>query len=322
LTTRDGTKFQLWIRSLDSLAAQPLPGTEGAGLPFWSPDSRSIGFFAGGKLKRIDVDGGPAQVLSDAASGRGGSWNRDGVIVFAPNNIGPLNRVSSAGGETTSLTKLMPDQQNHRFPSFLPDGRHFLYFATGTTNDIFVGSLDSAEGQRLIAADSQAAYAAPGFVLFIRQGTLLVQSFDADRLQLNGEPIPIAERVGFNALGGAFSVSENGVLEYRTGTDASNVKLTWVDRNGKLLGSIGDPGNYQAPDISPDGYQIAVHRHDGRGGDVWLVESTGGKTTRLTFDASQDNSQPVWSPDGSRIVFASRRNGKWGRLKPSNNYRD
>ena len=316
-------KVTLWVRALDTLTAKSLPGTEGAAMPFWSPDSRSIGFFGQAKLKRIDVEGGPPQTLSDAPRARGGSWNREGVIIFAPSrDAAPLSRVSSAGGETVPVTKLMPGQTRQGSPSFLPDGRHFLYFAQGSSAEIsgvFLGSLDSADGQRLVAADSPAVYAPPGYVLFIREGTLLAQPFDARKLQLNGEPVGVAEQVGFDGGRGAFSVSDAGILEYRTGGSISGLQLTWVDRSGKSIGFVGVPGRYQAPDISPDGTQIAVHRHDGIGGDVWLLEVSGGKTSRLTFDALQENSHPIWSPDGSRIVFGSRRNAKWGiYLKPSN----
>ena len=321
-TARDEAgKVMLWVRAMDTLVAQPLPGTDGASGPFWSPDSRSVAFSAQGKLKKIDVEGGPPQTLCDAPAVRGGSWNRDGVIVFAPNANGPLSRVSSAGGAAVAVTKLMPQQAGHRFPSFLPDGKHFFYMAPGTTenNGVFIGSLDSLDGQRLLAADSPAVYALPGYVLFIRQGTLLAQQFDAKNLQLSGEPVPIAEQVAFDGPGLGFSVSENGALAYRTGAGTRNLQLTWVDRSGKLIESVGVPGAYQGPDLSPDGKRIAVHRHEGAGGDVWLVESAGGKTSRLTFDASQENSSPIWSPDGSRIVFGSRRNGKWGLYQKLSN---
>jgi serine/threonine protein kinase len=307
-------KVMLWVRALDSLVSQPLLGTDGAALPFWSPDSRTIGFFVLGKLKKIDVEGGPPQTLTEAPNARGGTWNRDGVIVFAPSNSGPLSRVSSAGGAAEAATKLSPQQSGHRFPSFLPGGRHFLYFVVGTAESagVFIGSLDSADGQRLLAADSPAVYAPPGYVMFVRQGILLAQAFDDKKLLLRGEPVPLAEQVAFDGPGAAFSVAESGALTYRTGTGPRDLRLTWVDRSGKPIESVGAPGAYLGPDISPDGKRIAVHRHDGTGGDVWLVEAVGGKTSRLTFDASQESSSPIWSPDGSRIVFGSRRSGKWG----------
>jgi serine/threonine protein kinase len=307
-------KVMLWVRALDSLVSQPLLGTDGAALPFWSPDSRTIGFFVLGKLKKIDVEGGPPQTLTEAPNARGGTWNRDGVIVFAPSNSGPLSRVSSAGGAAEAATKLSPQQSGNRFPSFLPDGRHFLYFVVGTAESagVFIGSLDSADGQRLLAADSPAVYAPPGYVMFVRQGILLAQAFDDKKLLLRGEPVPLAEQVAFDGPGSAFSVAESGALTYRTGTGPRDLRLTWVDRSGKPIESVGAPGAYLGPDISPDGKRIAVHRHDGTGGDVWLVEAVGGKTSRLTFDASQESSSPIWSPDGSRIVFGSRRSGKWG----------
>jgi serine/threonine protein kinase len=319
----------LWVRSLDTLAAQSLPATDGAYLPFWSPDSRSIAFFAQGKLKKINVDGGPPQTISDAENAHGGSWNYDGVIVFASTFTKPLSRVSSAGGEPALITKLLPSQRGHRFPSFLPDGRHFLYFADGQLTNaaaiagdapgVFMGALDSPEGQRLLAADGPAVYAPPGYMLFIRQGTLLAQPFDAQKLRLVGEPVPIAEQVAFDANHLGFSASENGALAYRTAASASNLQLVWLDRTGKLIEPVGVPGGYLGPDVSPDGKRIVIHRHDGKGGDVWLLEASGGKTSRLTFDASQENSQPIWSPDGSRIVFGSRRNGRWGLYSKASN---
>ncbi len=314
-------KVMLWVRALDTLAAQPLQGTDGAALPFWSPDSRTVGFFGQGKLKKIDVGGGPPQTLTEAPNARGGSWTRDGVIVFAASNSGPLSRVSSAGGAAEAATKLSQQQTSHRFPSFLPDGKRFLYFVGGTGENagVFIGSLDSLDGQRLLAADSAAVYAPPGYLLFVRQGTLLAQAFDGKKLQLSGEAVPIAEQVAFDGPGAAFSASESGELTYRTGAGAPNLRLTWVDRSGKLIESVGAPGAYLGPDLSPDGKRIAVHRHDGAGGDVWLVDAAGGKTSRLTFDASQENASPIWSPDGSRIVFGSRRNGKWGLYQKLSN---
>jgi Tol biopolymer transport system component len=328
-TARDPLgKVLLWVRPLDTLAPQALQGTDNAAYPFWSPDSRSIGFFVQGqgKLKRIDVAGGPALTLCDAPSGIGGTWNRDGVIVFAPNTNGPLYRVAAAGGEPIIVTKTSPLLFSHRHPSFLPDGRHFLYFQAGRTAEnsgVFVAALDSNESKRLLAADTNALYSASGDLLFMRQGTLLRQSFDLKRLELSGDPTPVAEQVAtsINSVG-AFSVSENGVLAYRNGPGATGgtVQLAWFDRAGKPVETIGEPGAYRGVNVSPDGKRIAVHRHDSSGGDIWIFDSARRESmSRFTFDASQDSSMPIWSSDGSRIAFGSLRNGKWGIYqKPAN----
>jgi len=314
VASRVGANPALWVRSLDALEAQPLPGTEGVGLvlPFWSPDSRTLGFFAGGKLKTIDAAGGPVQSLCDAPNGRGGAWNRDGVIVFAPNAVSGLFKVPAGGGQPTPVTT--PDASRkeiaHRFPSFLPDGRHFLYFAS-PSNTIWLGSLDSKETTRLLQADSQAQYAAPGYVLFVRQGTLLAQPFDARRGTLTGDAVPIGEQLGPDANNYApFSVSDSGVLAYRTGALNTTTQLTRFDRTGKALGPVGQPGLYRNPVLSRDGTRLAVEAVDpqGRNQDIWLVELARGVMSRFTFDPGNDI-YPVWSPDGSRIMFGSDREG-------------
>jgi Tol biopolymer transport system component len=288
-------------------------------MPFWSPDSRSIAFFAQGKLKKIAVDGGPARILCDAAAARGGTWGTQDVIVFAGGAQGPLSRVSAAGGDAAVVTKQIPGQQSHRFPFFLPDGRHFLYFVFATPQSgVYVAALDSTEGQRLLAADAPAVYA-DGYLLFVREGTLLAHRFDPITLQLSGDAIPVAEQVASDGPGPGFSVSANGTLEYRTGLNSSSLSLTWLDRTGKTVETVGLPGRYQGPDLSPGGTQIAIHRHDGTGGDLWAVELPGGKASRLTFDASREHISPLWSPDGSRVIFASLRNGKWGIYQASSN---
>jgi serine/threonine protein kinase len=312
----------LWVRRIDSLTAQPLDGTESAYLPFWSPDSRWIGFFADGKLRKIDTTGGPPQTLCNAPNGRGGAWSRDGVVLFAPNITGPLFRVGATGGEPVALTKLNPPQTSHQFPSFLPDGRHFVFFIQDTTGNsgIYTSTLDSGESTRVMAADTGAAYAPPGYLVFARDGTLLAQAFSAATLQLAGDPFPIGDKVGSDfANTPGFSVSQDGLLSYRMGSGKPGLQTAWYDRSGKMLEAVGRPGNYRGIDLSPDERQVAIHRHDGTGGDIWLIQTSTGSISRFTFDPSQENSSPVWSPDGTRIAFASFRNGKWGvYLKASN----
>ena len=321
-TARDAAgKILLWLRPMDSVTAQPLPGTEDASLPFWSPDSQQVGFFAQGKLKRIDIAGGSPQVICEAGSGRGGAWNAGGVIVFAADSGVPLSRVSATGGTPAAVTTLKPGQRNHRFPSFLPDGKHFIYDAlVSADNEIFVGGLDTQESTPLLRADSPALYSSSGHVLFVRQGTLFAQGFDTQKFKLTGEPVCIAEQVATSGTALAASVSANGTMIYRNGT--SNIglqRLQWVDRAGKVISSVGAPAFYMGIDASPDGSKLIAHRHEGNGGDVWLVESGNAPMTRVTFDATQDNNSPIWSPDGSSVAYASTRSGKNGLYrKPAN----
>ena len=318
-------KTLIWMRPLDDPTPQALQGTDDGAFPFWSPDSRTIGFFAEGKLKRIDATGGPVQTLADALSGRGGTWNRDGVILFGPDINTPLFRIPSGGGEATPATNLGLQEGSHRFPSFLPDGRHFLYLAQGAGTEpygIFLGRLDSNESRRLVVTDTNALYSTSGDLLFVRQGTLLRQTFDAKKTALSGDPSAVAEHIAVPITNGAtFSVSETGVLTYRTGPIVSgNLQLAWFDRTGKLVERLGALGAFRGLDLSPDGTGIAVHRHESIGGDIWKFEAARRETmSRFTFDATQDNSSPLWSPDGTRIAFGSLRKGKWGIYQKSAN---
>jgi len=311
----DGKEL-IWVRGLDSLSAQPLAGTDGASQLFWSPDSRFIGYNADGKLKKIDAASGPALTLSDAVQLRGATWNSEGVIVFAPAFNGPLYRVSAAGGAATQLTKLEEARREnaHRWPWFLPDGKHFLYLARGgslETNGIYVGSLDGKEPKLVLREDSGAAYTPPGYLLFVRQDTLMAQRFDAGSLELAGEAFPLAEQVRFNTATrrGVFSVSDNGVLVYLGGATAGPAQLLWMDRAGKQLGVLGEPGFYGLPRLSPDGKRAVVYASASGNADLWLYDVARGIRTRFTFDPMTENF-PVWSPDGSRIVFASNRKGQ------------
>jgi Tol biopolymer transport system component len=300
----------LWIRSLDSLDAVQLPGTEHSGPAgiFWSPDSRFIGFFANGKLRKLDISGGAPQTLCDAPTNTGGTWNRDGVIVFGATN-GGLLRVPDAGGQPVPATTLdaSRSETRHRSPSFLPDGRRFTYLAQ-PSNTVFVGSLDSPEKTQLLNADSGAMYSA-GYLVFLRQATAFAQAFDPGRLKVTGEAVPIAERISSNASagGGALFASETGVLLDVTGVAAQfSAQLAWFDRAGKTLGSLGAPADYRGIELSPDDRRLAEHPHENvGGGDLWLRDLTRETTTRFTFGAH--NTGPVWSPDGARIAFGSNR---------------
>ncbi len=317
--TTVGGQPLLHVRPLDSLAAQALPGTDQAMFPFWSPDSRFLAFFSQGKLKKVDVSGGPPQTLCDAAApGRGGSWNREGNIIFTGGSADPLRRVPASGGVPTALTTLDPAaERSHRWPHFLSDGRRFLYWVQGTDlekSGIFLGSLedkpDSKERRRILTGASMGVHSA-GHLLFAREGILMAQPFDAEKAQLSGEPFPVAQQVG--QMGGhpgwfAFSASPGGTLAYRTGGGVKT-QLAWFDRAGKQLSTVGAPEDQLALDLSPDHKRVAVSRRDAQGqSDLALLDLTRDTSARFTFDPGNDNT-PVWSPDGSRIVFSSSRQG-------------
>ena len=311
--------YALWTYEVGGHRTNSVDGTQGATFPFWSPDGKSIGFFADGKLKRVDVSGGHVQVLCDAPNGRGGTWNRDGMMVFSPDSLGTgLFRVSSVGGSPVEITKLDTArfEESHRWPVFLPDGKHFLYVGVNFSgqlekNAIFLGSLDSQERRLLVSASANAAYAEPGYLLYMRDSkTLVAQPFDRRRYVLSGEPHTLSDEVlYFPTIDRAvFSASSGDVLVTQTGKGASLSQLTWFDRNGKPTGTVGLPGSYNNVRLSADGRRIVTDRTDtdGRNTDIWIHEPARGATTRLKFDPSY-HTAPIWSPDSRQIVFGANR---------------
>jgi Tol biopolymer transport system component len=315
----------LWLRPLDSLSARPLPGTEGANLPFWSPDSKSVAFYAGGKLMRSDIVGGAPQVLCDAnlsVPGAGGTWNRDGVILFG-STVG-LFRVPAAGGVPQQVTQwdTARKELGHGPPQFLPDGKRFLYFVQSSepnTQGIYAGSLDNPKERVLIKATGRKAYYAPpregrtGFLLWLRQQTLMAQGFDLAKLRLEGDPTPVAENVAPGSTStrvrAAFWTSDAGVLVYRTGVAFEKGTLLWMRRDGTRLGEAGKEDRYASIRLSADDKRVAMSLHDDRGiPDIWVWEFGREVMTRITFDPKSDG-VPVWSPDGRHIAYYSDRSG-------------
>jgi Tol biopolymer transport system component len=303
----------LWVRALADLAAQPLAGTEGAGGPFWSPDSRFIAFSAGGKLRTIDASGGPVISLCDKKTTSPGSWGRGGVILFTSAAYGPISRVAATGGTPTPATTLdtKGGERRHEYPFFLPDGRYFLYAAAGDpASGVYVGSLDSPDRTRLLDSFANAQYAS-AFLVFPQAGTLMAQPFDATRLALSGEAMPVAERVALplsvpptTALA-AFAVSDTGVLVYQADDASRMSRFVWFDREGKQIGILGDPGRYRSGvQLSPDGSQAAVVVTESpETANVWLFDVARGVRTPLTVSGFVTAS--LLSPDGRRVVFSS-----------------
>ncbi|MBZ5637081.1 MAG: serine/threonine-protein kinase [Acidobacteriia bacterium] len=304
----------LWIRDLDALQWRQLPGTDGAVSPFWSPDSKYLGFGVQNQLKKIDVSGGPAQTLCMLPAGAVGSgaWNRDGIIIFGGRGSGPLWKVSQAGGVATPITSVDASRGEafHALPTFMPDGKHFIYLRNGSPEVIgmYAGSLDTKpteqSNSRFLAGQFAASYV-NSYLFFMRDNTLMAQPFDAAKLQLIGEPSPVAEHVGTTQSIGVFSVSPSGTLAYRAGAETGNYQLTWFDRQGKVLSPFGQPGGDEDIALSPDGTHGAVRdTTTGGAGDLWTLDFARGVRTRFTFRQSA-GSWGVWSPDGSRIAFSA-----------------
>jgi Tol biopolymer transport system component len=299
----------IWVRPLNSLTANPLPGTENTRTPFWSADSRYLGFVADGKLKKIAVSGGPAEVICDAPTGSDGSWGRDGVILFDGANGDPIRRVNAGGGVATTA---MPLDSTFEvgWPAFLPDGKHFFYTKLPASGppEVLLGTLGEPRGRSLGITGSRVEFSPDGYLVFARDRTLLGQRFNVAGMKLEGDPFPIAEDLPVAGNGLAnFTVSSNGVLVYRaTGTNLN--RLVWLDRSGHELQEIAPAADFRAPALSPDGNRIAIRRRDSDGSniDVWIIDPARGTTTRFTFDPA-DDSNPIWSPDGSQVAWVSTR---------------
>jgi serine/threonine protein kinase len=310
-----GARPTLWLRSLDAVTAHSLPGTEGADSPFWSPDHRWIGYFADGKLKKIPAGGGPSQVIAaNVLDSRGASWGPDDTILFSRGTTGVL-RVSSSGGMVTPVTELDASRQegSHRFPQFLPDGRHFLFTVRSSVADqagVYAGSLDGKTKKLLIRGNTPALYAPSGHVLFLDGDTLMGQTFDAERLELRGQAFVVEGGVGRSSTGaGSYSVSGTGTLAY-AGALSTPGRLTWFDRGGTPSDSAGSPGDYADFRLSPDQTRLAASVADPKTGflDIWITDLTRGSAAPFTFGPAV-NASPVWAPDGARIIFRTTRNG-------------
>jgi Tol biopolymer transport system component len=307
-------RTQVWVRAVDALDAKALPGTEGAGRPFWSPDSKHLAFFADGKLKKIDVAGGPAQKICDAASGSDGTWSSEGVILFDGRGTDPIQRVSAAGGNP--VAEVAPDPAHKiaqtGWPEFLPDGKHYLFmaFAPKTEDSVYrIGVLGSKESKVLAPAQTLVTYAPPGYLLFVRDRTLVAQPFDLGALKTTGEPVPLAEKIGVDSIGLArFSVSRDGILAYRTGEAGS--RLVWVDRAGKELETVPDSGESRNPVLSASGDRVAFGQTDPRTSldHIWVRDLVRGSSSRLTFGDTNETAS-IWSPDGKQIAYRIDRRG-------------
>jgi Tol biopolymer transport system component len=306
----DGKRL-IWIRPLDSLEPRPLPGTEGVLRPFWAPDSRFVAFMAGGKLKKVDIGGGPPQTICDAPNGADGSWSSEGVILYDGRANDPMMRVPATGG--VSQPAVIADRKEGTpgagWPEFLPDGRHFLYTLIDRSSPemtLMIGELDSPAVKTLFKTTTRVQYAEPGYLLFVRERTLVAQKFDAKTLTLQGEPVPMGEDLGTDDLGlASFSASRTGILVFRGG-ELAGTRLLWVDRSGKETPVVDTAADYRDTSLSPDQTRLVYDVGDGgQRGDLWIRDLARGVSSRFTFDAAGELN-PQWSRDGTRIVYTSR----------------
>jgi serine/threonine protein kinase len=313
----NGPQQRLWLRALDKTDARPIPGTEGAQRPFWSPDGRSIGFFTFGKLYRVDVIGGRPQVIANAPNAGGGTWNANGTILFAPTSASPIMRTGIGAGEPVAVTRLDPPRQiSHQAPQFLPDGRHFLFYTRGTpdSSGIYIGSLDGGLAKRLIDADTVGMYLPGDNIIFERQRVLMAQRVNLGRDELIGDPVIIANPVAYGAgvAQSGFSVSRDGRIAYRADDAGSAKQLVWFDGTGRAMGAASEPvpvtDTQFYAELSPDERRIAISETVQGNMDLWLLEVGRSGKARLTFDPARDQG-PIWSPDEKWIAFSSNRRG-------------
>jgi len=305
--TLDG-KSQLYLRSISKLSLDALPGTEGATFPFWSPDGRSIAFFTGDKLKRIDIGGGPAVTVAAAPQARGGTWSASGIILFAPSFNSPLFQVPASGGTPVAVTKMNAKYTTHRWPWFLPDGQHFLYLAanhidpSSSETGVFFASLDGKENRLLVSSRSSAIYAS-GYLLYVRDNALVARPFNPSSGRFKGEAVVLNDDVQVDAVvwRGTFTASENGTLVYQPGSAGASLHLAWFDRSGKQAGTVSVPDDYRQIELSPDCRKVAVSMGEPLAA-LWVYDLTRNTRTRLTF-GNENYSHPVWSPDGSQIAY-------------------
>jgi serine/threonine protein kinase/WD40 repeat protein len=318
-------KYMIWTYKLGERNAAVVEGTEDASNPFWSPDGKWIGFFAQGKLKKVDTQGTSVLVLADAPNGRGGAWNQDGVILFTPDVFTGVHQISAAGGTATEITKLDPSraESSHRWPTFLPDGRHYLYLAANFSGDfdknaIFLGSLESTEKKLVLSASSNAVYAGPGYLVYLRDAdkALVAQRFDTRSYAVRGDPLVLQNGVRYLSQIdlALFDVAGKRALVAQTGTGAVTSQLAWFDRNGKPVGVLGKPGSYANPSLAPDGRRVAFDQTNpnGRMFGIWIHDLNADAVFRLTLDPSL-NQMPVWSPDGKWVIYTSNRS-RFNRL--------
>jgi eukaryotic-like serine/threonine-protein kinase len=321
---KDG-KVQLWVRRLDSSISTPLPGTENSGLPFWSPDSRFVGFGQDQKVKKIDVQGGPPLLVAEIPTDfGGGSWSPEGwILIGGRGNSGTtVLKVPAAGGKPVPAVGIESGKENgaHKFPWFLPDGKHFLYTPQSEGDlPVRVGSLDEPDKPGKIVAQSQSNVVyAQGHLLYLRESTLMAQPFDAAKLETTGEAVPIAEGVptySSPSRRAGFTVSTDGLLVHATGASGVQSRLVWKDRQGKVLGNLGEPtGPIGNLELSPDQKSAAAAFT----GDLWIYDTARGLPTRFTFDPKNDR-EPVWSPDGKTLYFSSDRKGAFNLYRKASN---